>query len=203
MARKKNSSTAETKLKILKSAIKNFGTSGVHNTKMALIAQEAKVEPPMINYYYPNFDSLLKDVVEYILEHMNTNAFKAFETDINKPLNALENYIRAYFQWSDKNRHMLSVWIYFYHVTCYDKRFSQVNKSVRDFGKDRISLILYKAIDSGEIKLKKNWKVEDLALTIQSMITGNCIMAITEESGDFSQMCEYTIKVLHELIKSN
>jgi len=109
--------------------------------------------------------------------------------------------VNSYFEWSQKNKSLAMVWIYFYHLSCYNPRFSTMNKTIREIGRDRIALLLYKGIEQKKIKLKKDLTVPDLAIAIQGIITGHGILALSEQGGDSQKMAKNAISIIKSLLK--
>jgi AcrR family transcriptional regulator len=169
------------KSKILEAALTCFVKTGIGNTRIKDIAVEAGVDQPLIHYYFPTLDSLYKDIIEIVLNHLKEHSIAAFSRNINDPAKMLASYIRAPFSWAEKNQGYFSIWMYFYYLASFNPFFTQVSSVIRETGRDRISVILYRGIESGHFKIQKGQTVKDLAINIQGLITGNTIMAGSED----------------------
>jgi AcrR family transcriptional regulator len=167
--------------KIIEAALKCFVKTGIGNTRIKDIALEAGVDQPLIHYYFPTIESLYKDIVEVVLNHLKEHTLEAITKTINNPTKTLAGYINAPFSWAEKNPGYFSIWMYFYYLASFNPFFTQVSAVIRENGRDRISVILYRGIESGQFKLQKGITVRDLSINIQGLITGNTIMAGSED----------------------
>jgi len=167
--------------KILEAALKCFVKTGVGNTRVKDIAIEAGVDQPLIHYYFPTIESLYKDIIEIVLNHLKEHTLEAITKNISNPTKTLSSYIHAPFSWAEKNPGYFSIWMYFYYLASFNPFFTQVSTVIRENGRDRISVILYRGIESGHFKLQKGMNVKDLSINIQGLITGNTIMAGSED----------------------
>jgi AcrR family transcriptional regulator len=181
MKGKKPKPQVSKKEQIIESALKCFFKNGVAGTRFKEIADGANVDQPLIHYYYPHFDALFTDVVAKVLESLKQTTFEWLEKNPNDPMKTLRNYCFAPFDWIKKEPGLFSIWLYFYHLSSFHPEFSKLDISVREGGRDRISFLLYRGLEKGVFQKSENTTVREMALLIQGLITGNSIMAGTED----------------------
>lgn len=173
---------------------------GVGSTRINEIASRAGVDQPLIHYYFPNLENLYSDIVEELLSSLKHYTLSGIENGKESSTEVLKLYIRAPFKWSKENPGYFSLWMYFYYLATFSEKFTAINKIIRAEGRDRISVILYRGIESGEFKKPANMSVSDLVVFVQGLISGNTILAGTEGGEAFETYAEITIRsVLDQL----
>lgn len=180
--RKSRPSKVDKKALIVNTAISCFIKNGVAQTRMAEIAQEAKIDHPLIHYYFAEMDELYLEVINVVLNSLKQISVEPASMHAHDPKRALLVYVRSYFTWTKKNPGLFSIWNYFYYLATYNPKFSELNRMIRETGRNRIATFIYQGIEAGHFKLPKNRTVSQTALVIQGLITGNTIMAYTEGS---------------------
>ena len=191
---------APTKERIVEAAVRAYLKLGVSQTKTKDIALEAKIDQPLINYYYPEADTLFLDVVRNVWAHLREFTVQHAFRNPDDPKATLVGYIWAPFDWAVKNRGLFSIWVYFYHMASDRDAFTQLSTSIRHGGRDRISLILYSAIEKGIFEVPKGTSVAEVSILIQGLITGNTIMAGTENPPQFKTFAKITEKTILEML---
>lgn len=184
------------KARIVQAAMKLFIEQGVAQTKMAEIADKAGVDQPLIRYYFPTLDSLYAEVVAVALEDLKQASLQAVAQAGSDPGQLLVNYVRAPFEWGSRNPGPGSLWLYFYYLASFNPQFSLLNRTIRETGRDRITVMLYTGIEKGAFRLPPGLSVPELALALQGLITGNTIMAFTEGHNDWPRFADATCKAV-------
>jgi hypothetical protein len=114
----------------------------------------------------------------------------------------MAEYVRAPFELARKNPAYLSIWLYFYYLCSFQKRFYQINEEIRRTGRERIAVMIYQGIEKGEFKLAPGVRVEATARTIQGLMTGSVTLYLTEGARDDS-LIEETVEAVLFLIGSS
>lgn len=192
-----NNKQLETQEKILLAAIHCFSETGVGSTKLNQIAKEAKIDPPHLYYYFPNFEALFAAVVDRVLEDLRNHSIKEIEKNKHDPWKALKSYIGVPFSWAKEKPQFRSIWLYFYHLASHNQRYADLNRNIREIGRDRISLLIYRGIDSGKFHLNDGWTVPKVAMLIQGLMTGLALMASTEGEKDAKNFDPFLEVALH------
>jgi AcrR family transcriptional regulator len=183
---------------IVEAAIVCFYKNGVGQTRFNEIAATAKIDQPLIHYYYPTFDDLFIEVVNKVLESLKVTTFHWISKNPNDIEKTLFNYSLAPFYWIKENPALFSLWLHFYHLASFNPRFSKLNAIIRETGRDRISLMLFDGLEKGVFSKDKTLSVKERASIIQGLITGNSIMAATES---FELLEKYALLTANHIIK--
>jgi AcrR family transcriptional regulator len=193
---KANTSKIDRKQKIVQAAIHCFIKQGVSQAKMNEIAAFAGVDQPLIHYYFPTLDSLYAEVIQQVLESLKQATIDAITKNPKDVVKTLEDYLRVPFQWAHKNPGLASIWLYFYHLASYNPTFLQMNNAIRENGRSRITVIIYSGMEKNIFSIPKGMTVNQVALNIQGLLTGNTIMSATENTGDWKKTAEETISAV-------
>ncbi len=189
------------KQKIVQAAIKCFIKSGVAQTRMNDIALEAGVDQPLIHYYFPNIDALYSDVINHVLEDLKAYSLRAVDKGESDPIKVLSSYILGPFEWGKKKPGYVSLWVYFYYLSSYQASFNQLDSTIREVGRSRISVMIYSGIEKGVFKKPTSMSVSELALAIQGIITGNGIIACTEKGTAWTVAGDNAVKASLALLQ--
>lgn len=173
-------SKVDRKEKIVQAAIACYSKLGVAQTRMTDIAATAKVDQPLIGYYFPTPEGLYYEVVMRVLEDLKKASIEGIERGGTDPKKVMDYYVRAPFEWGEKNPGLFSIWIYFYYLAAYHPRFVELNKMIRAQGRERIAFMIYSGIEKGAFSISKEITVAQVALNIQGIVTGVGMMAGTE-----------------------
>jgi AcrR family transcriptional regulator len=165
---------------ILEAAVRCFVRQGIGATRAVDIAREAQVSPPLLAHHYPDLVELQKDAIGVVLKGLRLASVRAIETGGSDPHQALEAYIGAPFRWAAANRDLYSLWMCFYYLASYAAPLEALSHEIREAGRDRIALLIYRGVEAGVFRLEGGAKVTELAWTLQAMITGGVIMAGSE-----------------------
>lgn len=187
---KKGPSTRE---RIIASALECFIAEGVLGTNVSSIAKKLGVPHPLVLYHYPTLQGLYLDMVLFIVEDIKDVTMKALMKNHKDPKEALCAYVRVPFQWAQKNPGMFSALMFFYYQSSFSKPFMDLNTQLRQTGRERISTLLYEGIAKGKYPRIKSTQVENLALEIQSLITGGTILSSTEQGLSKKLSMELTV----------
>jgi AcrR family transcriptional regulator len=166
----------------VEAAIACIYEQGIHSTNFSDIAKRAHLHQPLINYYFPSFDSLLVECVQTSLIDLRSHQIASIEKNASSPQKALKAFILSPFEWVADNPKLQPLWLYFYHLTVVNKRFRDINNDIRNTGRERIALLLYKIFEKAGRNPPKGWTTEKLAWAIQATMTGYITMVVTEDS---------------------
>lgn len=172
---------ADRKKEIVVAAVDLIARQGVHNVTFARIAEAAKVKQPLVNYYFPTFDSLLVDCVMLVLEDLKSHMIAEIEKN-SDPLKCLVAFTTSPLDWLLEKKNLQPIWHYFYHLTATSDRFRQLNDEIRRTGRERISFLIFRILEKAKSRLPEPWSAESLAWTLQTMATGYATMATTENA---------------------
>ncbi len=173
---------------------------GVNNTRIRDVADFAKVDQPLVNYYFPSMNALYKEVFLSVLNHINDFMLPRLETQNGNSWQTLKSYCEAYVDWVAKHPGHSSVFLYFYYLTTVDELFLEMNKSIRATGRERISKFIYEGLEKKEFHLDSDIKVSELSWTIQGLITGMCVQAKTEATTDWTLVKRLLLKSVASLV---
>lgn len=174
------------RLRIVQAALKCFILHGVVGTSFKQIAEEADVNQPLIGYYFASFEDLFAAVVGLMLEDLKGVTVSAIEQHAANPRQALLAYTEIPIVWAQQKPEYNALWTFFYHLASYQKKFMAINDSIRQGGRERITLLLYRYQEHSGRRLKVDWTVDRLARSLHAQITGAVIIAVTE-TGEIAQ----------------
>lgn len=175
------------KERIVRAALELYSLQGVQQTRLGEIAERAKLDQPLINYYFPSVESLHAKVIERVLEDLQDRVLKFAPTEDALPF--LFAYARATVEWAAKKPEYFSIWMYFHYLSSHSpssahfdrfSRFTTMNRGIRELGRERIAALLHRALEQGSIHPRKGHKIQELAAMVQGLITGMTILAFTE-----------------------
>lgn len=169
---------------IVLAAVECYSRIGVPGTQLNEIARAAKVDPPLIHYYFPKPESLLLEAIQKIQDELRDQSLEAMAAARRNPASMLEAYTRSYFGWAHRNPGKSQVWLYFYYRSTTEPRFREMSGQIRDAGRERIAGLVYEGVESGAFEIPPGFKVKDLATAIQAMILGAAVMTSTEPGRD-------------------
>lgn len=184
---------------IVLAAVTCFSKKGVADTTMAEVAATAKVDPPLIHYYFPSKDSLFYDVVGYALQSAKDANTAPLERNLDS-INLLSEYVRAPFLWAEREPGLYSIFLYLFYLASYPGRFRDLMSDIRLTGRERIATLLYKGVEAGAFKIPRRQTVQEVAATIQGLITGNCVLVGTENVPPRA-LAELTVRAALKLLK--
>ena len=188
------------KERIVSAAVRCYVENGVAETTMSQIAQRAKVDQPLIHYYFPDVDGLYREVFLVVLESLKEASVKPFALPTKNTAKTLATYIEAPFRWADREPGLFSVWMYFYYLSSFHALQRQLNTDIRRTGRERIAVMIYQGIEEGVFKIPAGSNVQDTALMIQGLITGNTILAQTEDIQERDQLMSQTVTAAYRLL---
>jgi AcrR family transcriptional regulator len=182
---------------ILRAATSVFAQRGMLGVRMNEIAREAGVQPPHVHYYFPTLEDLQFEVILGTLDNLKSFAIERAALVKGGAWDRLEGYVRAFFAWIEERRPLFQLWMQFYALSSIDPKYRKIGTEIRRVGRDRIRMMIYEGVELGEFRLRSGWKADEAAITIQALITGDVIMAGSEE-GDlpiarFAENCVRTI----------
>ena len=116
------------------------------------------------------------------------------------PERALANYMVSPLRWSQEKKEMQTIWTYLYTLTTINPELKSLNQQIRRGGRERIELLIFKILEKRKCRLSENYSVSDLALSIQSIITGYLTMIVTEDH-DLERMQRLSFQNALDLIE--
>jgi len=182
------------KARILESAIQCFIEGGIAHTRMIDVAKKAGVNQPLVSYYFPTLDSLYVEVIQFVLKKVHDEVLENITPKSDRPVQILTHYIEAHFAWAQENSGYFSIGLYFYYLASFHQTFQELNDRIRQTGRDRIAAILYRGIEAKTFWVPAGMRVDQLALIIQGLITGNVILAATEKLIPWKECCALTVR---------
>jgi AcrR family transcriptional regulator len=168
--------------RIVESAMKLFIAQGVGHTRLAEIAKHAKVDPQLLQYHFPDLDSLYAEVGRQIIDHyVGYMHEKMVRAEDAPPLKVLKSYVLSYFKWAEENPGIFTLLLHFYYLASFKEAFTLVNQESRTTGRQRIENMLYKCFEFGELRKPDGVPVAELAADVQTIMIGGIIGAMTEK----------------------
>lgn len=192
--------TLVTRQKILKVAAKIIADGGVHTMRMTDVARQAKIPVPLLSYHYPTQDALYLELVQQVVEQLKIHSVAALEKYPHDPVKALKGYIRAPLEVAAKDSVFRSIWMYFYHLAASSPKFEEANQLIRVVGRERI-LGLVSLIHEKHGNKKHQLSLTELAFSIQAIMTGFVIMAVTEPNPNYEAMADRAVKACFVLLE--
>lgn len=180
------------KTAIVEAALKLFIKNGIAETKMKQVAEVAGVDQPLIHYYFREMDQLYLEVIEKVGQHL-TESSAGIASAEKDPAKVMKAYLVGTLNWPRENAGYFSIWIYFYYLASFHPVFSALNKKYREEGRQRIELFIYRGLEAGVYLLTPGSSVSDIALNIQGLLTGNAIIAATEDAVDWDWISQQTL----------
>lgn len=170
---------SDKKMAIVKAAIELFIKYGVTGTTMKQVAALAKVDQPLIHYYFPKADLLYLAVIEWVSNHIIESSAEVAKHEAD-PVKELEAYLVGTLNWARENPGLFSISLYFYYLAAFNPIFSELNRKHHDTARERISLYIYKGLEKGVYHLPPQATVAEIALSIHGIISGNTLVSGTE-----------------------
>lgn len=178
---KKNTGEAvDRKEKIINAAFKLMASKGAAFLKLKEVAKEAKVPAPLIHYYFKDVEDLHYEIILKTLESLKNYSLSEIPNSKEDSIKIIKAYVRGPFLWAKKYPTYFGIWMYFYYLASYSERFKTLNSQVRMNGRERIELMIYKGIEKNQFKVSNQSKISDIALEIQTLISGYVILSATE-----------------------
>jgi AcrR family transcriptional regulator len=179
-------------LRIIEAAIQSFVTGGIQDTSYASIAKSCRISRPLIHHYFPDWSDLIRAAGVYVRSVMQDHAVKATQSAGPKAVDQLEAYIESCFTWIEKYPVHFKFWLLYFYQCGIDAKVRSEHTELVQMGHQRITALLRLGNERGE------WKVKDLvraAKMIQTSITGNMMVAMTENS-------DYSLRELNKFVFS-
>lgn len=182
---KKPSPPPNRREKIVSAALSAFIESGIAPTTMRDIAKRARVDPPLIHYYFKDLESLHLAVISLVLEDLKTYSLREASRWPNHPEKWIAAYMKAPLIWIRERPELIFLWVYFYALACRPGPFRDLNQEIRKTGRDRITLKVFEGIEKGVFELEPGLSAAEAGLEIQSWMTGSAILFATEKEVDY------------------
>lgn len=169
------------KSRIINAAIKLFIQQGAAFTKLSEVAKSAKVPAPLIHYYYKTVEDLHFDVIQAAYQDLKIYNHQKSEEQGSDAAQMMAEYLKGPLLWAKERPGHYSIWLYFYYMASWSDQFEALHTEIRNGGRARISLIIYRGIEKKVFKIPHGRTVEELAHWIQSQITGQFVMYGSEK----------------------
>ena len=187
---------------LLDTAARALMEHGIHGLRYSQIAKMAEVPQPLMGYHFPTLESLMIELVQRQIIKLREVSTRATENYPQEPKRALEAYIRAPFELAAKDQEFRTIWMAFYHLSTFNNEFSEINRQVRNFGRERIRTLVTMTLAFEHRLPEKIKELEKLTLTVQGIITGLAIMAGTEAGGNFKNNADLAVQGCFEILNS-
>ena len=165
---------------IVEQAVELISKAGYENLDFAKLAKKCKITRPLISHYFPNKESLLLAVVQYVgLRHQEFLLSSMPRAGSAKEL--LQSYIAANLEWPQQLPSHARIWMHYLALASFQETEKLENTKSVNNGADRILSLLIQGNEEQE------WGSQDLpakAKMIQLAITGSVISLITENRSD-------------------
>ncbi len=174
--------------KIVEAALAAFIANGIGPTTMRDVAKRAKVDPPLIHYYFKDIESLHLAVIGLALADLKDYSLRVADTLTHDPKAWMREYLKAPLIWIQEKRELMFLWVYFYTLACRPGAFRDLNNQIRKGGRERITFMVFRGIESGVFKLPPGLTTDDAALEIQSWMSGAGIVFASEDGVDYQRV---------------
>ncbi len=192
------SRSEKSKLKIIETAISTFADSSEELLNYEEIARKGKLNRSLVNYYFPNKSELFLTAIKYVRAAHQELAVNEIN-EASSPLEVMQRYIDATFRWIEETPSHVKTWVLFWFLSSSSPELKKLHSSLTGMGEQRIIGIL-EAMEGKEHKLKKS-DLSYLAKSIQRVITGVVIEAMTESHRTNSQLRKDTLRQCSDLLK--
>lgn len=169
---------------IIKAALDCFIKHGVADASTSAIAKAAKVDPPLVHYHFPTREILYREAFLVVLESLKEASVAPLEPARHDPVQAMSAYVRAPFDWMDRQPGYASIWLYFYYLSTYVESFRELSTQIRQVGRQRIEFLIFQGVERGVFRLAPGFSAQDAAAQVQALITGAGVLYITETTRD-------------------
>lgn len=177
---KKGTGGVDRRDRIVGAALELYRVQGVAQTRMNEIARKARVDPPLLHYYFRDPDDLALAVIAKVLESLKEYSLRDSSKHEGDSRRQMLEYIRAPIRWAEENPELMTLWMYFYYLASRPGRFRELNDAIRRTGRERIAGMIYRGIERGAFEVEKGRSVAEIAAEIQSLLTGSAILFATE-----------------------
>jgi AcrR family transcriptional regulator len=184
------------RLQILEEAIHLYARIGYDGATFERLAERCGVSRPLIIHYFNDRDELFGVVVKYVratFQELAVNALMKGAT----PLEKLEAYVHATFEWKEKLPDHVKTWTIFLNSCAIDEKKKALHSRVTSMGHERVMALL----EAGNAA--RQFAATDLptdAKLIQSVIAGALLTLSTEtETAACAKLRERTLALVLEI----
>lgn len=158
----------ERKLKILEAFIHQVASKGLEHISFETIGKAVKMQRTHITYYFQTRDELIRASIRYAVAVGQRQTIA--ETEKAKGWREkLKAVVAGPFEWINNYPEHGSVMLMFYYLSTHDKKYRELQNTIRQMGEDRILGCLE---PYGELKKLSLGELRALARWIQNLITG-------------------------------
>jgi AcrR family transcriptional regulator len=161
-----------TREKILKSAVREFGAFGLHHATLEAIARKAKVQKPLIVYYFENKNQLLIASIEKVMRGFSEILGSLEHQDLSG-LERIQQILDSNLMLAKKEPDSTRLIIMLYSTATWDAEFKELAMRVSEGARNRYLGILKAA--SREGNMKKDLDLEAASRILHQWIIGAMI----------------------------
>ena len=161
----------ERKVRILEAFIKQIATKGLENTSFETLGKAVKMKRTHITYYFQTRDDLIRASVRYAVAVGQRMTIAQAES-ARGWREKLKAVISGPFEWMAQFPEHASVMEMFYYLCSYDKKYRELQNSIRQMGEDRLVSCLEPWAEAEKLSLSE---VRATARRIQNLIVGAII----------------------------
>jgi AcrR family transcriptional regulator len=166
--------------RILRAATRLFEKQGMGHTRMSEIAKAAKVENALLRYHFPTLDAIYVEVFEQVIAERLEFIQARMKDAGDDPLALLKAYVTGYAHWVQERPMNGATSIYYYYLAMVREEYLKLHDERREIARQRISNLIYRALEAGRIPAPRGADVADLAYQVQAVVLGGAVAALTE-----------------------
>ncbi len=182
------------KLEIIQAAIDCLAELGLENTTYEALALKLGTRRAHIAYHFSDKNQIFLSAVKYILGTYQQTVVDALSkvSGQNSARPLLQAYIKAVFAWAKQNPSQLQCMLLLYYLTTIQNEYLELHNEVRAGGVERLAYLygleFKDKLTSAELKLQ--------AKSLQNLLSGSLMDAVTTQSTTLSQAESNTLKFL-------
>lgn len=183
------------KLEIIKATIDCLAHEGLENTTYEAIAQKIGTRRAHVAYHFSDKHYIYQAAVKYILA-TNQQISINHMSEATDGKDMLKRYVEGPFIWAQTHPEQLSVMLLLYYLCVTREEYHDLHYQIRKGGHERIKYIL-------SSKLGKKFTEEEVVIyskSIQNMISGAIIDAVTTRKKTLEEAKQETIKSMNRMI---
>lgn len=193
------SKSEQTQIKIIETAIRLFAQKGIEATTYTSLSKACRISRPLINHYFSDLDSLFLAAAKYSRATLLRLAQEGINKGVDYP-SMIDGYIEGCFRWVAEYRDQCSFWMLYFYQSSRPGEARDENSALVERGHERIKGLILLGRKSGEFQFSAV-EADQLAKTIQLLITGGIVSATTEDGYLTVENAEKIVKrAVHSLL---
>jgi AcrR family transcriptional regulator len=178
----------KTRQKLVLAATESLVKYNLNGLRFSQIAKMAKVPQPLMDYHFPNLDSLLNEMFLLQVAKLKEVMLTPMEHYASNPKKALAAYVGSVFVLSEKDPGFRAVWSLFYHLASTHPQFAAMNAELRKTGRERVAGLVSMTLMMESKRAKYTPQMlARFAEQIQSIVIGYGFIA-TEPGADSKKL---------------